>query len=118
MTKVLLIDDARFALIRIEGMLSSKGYEVITASDGLSALNLFMKNQPDITFCDIEMPEMNGLEVLKEIKRMDAKHPVIMLTGHSERELVMQAKEGGASGYLMKPFEPEDIIAKIKQFIQ
>ena len=114
--KILIIDDAAFAIHRIQQILEDRGYNVITANSGPEAIDLFKKDKPDITFCDVEMPGMSGLQVLAEIKRLDPSHKVVMLTSNTRKETIMEAKSKGASGYIAKPFEPSQLIDKIHQF--
>jgi DNA-binding NtrC family response regulator len=81
MSKILVIDDDRGIRHLLMALLSRKGYEVVLAEDGPRGLELFHHEQPDVIVLDLKMPDMDGLRVLKEIRRVDSQQPVIRFTG-------------------------------------
>ena len=114
----MVVDDARFVLVRISGMISGAGHTVVTASDGKEAVELFKKESPELTFMDVNMPEMDGLEALTEIKKLDASAKVIMLTNDNQKETIMKAKTLKADGFLVKPVTEEVIFSQIKKLAE
>jgi CheY-like chemotaxis protein len=87
------------------------GYDVITAYDGLDAIEKIHESKPDLVLMDIMMPLIDGIEVVRQMKADDSiKHiPVIMLTAASKSDMVEKAMQAGAVDYIQKPFEPEQV---------
>jgi CheY-like chemotaxis protein len=114
--KILAVDDESDLLLIIKTALFSEGYDVVTASNGPDALALAQDHKPDLIILDMMMPEMNGFEVLDNLRRQEATMgiPVIMLTGVSEKGKIRQALDAGINYYIVKPFEFHDLIAKVK----
>ncbi len=110
---LLVVDDEESLLKLLRVNLSLEGYKVITAADGLTALDMFREHQPDLCILDIMMPGMDGFGVLKEI-REQSNVPVIMLTASGEVEHLRETLLGGADDYVMKPFSLEVLSARIK----
>lgn len=120
MNKILIIEDE----IALRGALSIKlkkeGFEVLEAQNGQEGLNLAMTQKPDLVLLDIIMPEMNGLDVLKDIKNNVglATVPVIVLTNLPEENAKEKVKELGGTEYLVKSNIPlEELVAKIKTYL-
>ncbi|MCL2046301.1 MAG: response regulator [Oscillospiraceae bacterium] len=116
MAKVLIVDDAAFMRISIKNMLTKNGYEVIgEAENGLIGVELYKELQPDIVTMDITMPEMSGLDALKEIQKHDPQAKVVMVSAMGQEAMVREAIVSGAKGFIVKPFKEEGIIAAIKK---
>ncbi len=113
---ILAIDDESDLLLIIKTALFSEGYDVITASNGPDGLALASDRKPDLILLDMMMPEMNGFEVLENLRADpdNATVPVIMLTGVSERGKIREALDAGINYYIVKPFEFHDLVAKVK----
>jgi len=116
--KVLLIDDSSTMRKIQKRVLESMSItDIVEAGNGKEALDKLKENNNDFTFilCDINMPEMNGMETLKAIRSNPdtAKLPVIMCTSVAEKGQVMEAIKAGATNYLVKPFQPEELQNKI-----
>jgi DNA-binding response OmpR family regulator len=94
-----------------------KGYIVYVANNGMKGLEMFYDNPPDLVILDIMLPEMDGWEVCKEIRRFD-KTPVIMLTGKGENCDKLKGFDLGADDYLVKPFDPNELMARIKAVLR
>jgi len=107
MEKILVIDDEKPTLSMFGLFLGAYGYEVFTAENGLEGIELFKKERPPIVLTDIKMPGMDGLTVLKEIKKIDPKTEVIVITGHGDMELAKQALDLDAVGFINKPIKKE-----------
>jgi two-component system alkaline phosphatase synthesis response regulator PhoP len=113
--RILAADDENDILLLIRTALESAGHRVMTASNGMDALELIQEEKPDLIILDLMMPGMSGLEVLKKIKADETlgPTPVIMLTGISERDKIQEALDGGAEYYIVKPFEYNDLLGKV-----
>jgi YesN/AraC family two-component response regulator len=105
MSKLLIIDDEKPTLSMFRLFLEALGYEVLTAENGLEGLELFKKESPPIVLTDIKMPGIDGLEVLKQIKKIAPKTEVIVITGHGDVELAKEAMDLKASGFIHKPID-------------
>lgn len=118
MAKILLVDDAAFMRMMIKNALTKAGYtEILEASDGLEALEVYKKENPDLVFMDITMPNMNGLDALKEIRQADADASVVMCSAMGQEAMVLEAIKSGAKDFIVKPFKPERILATVSKII-
>src|SRR5437868_15077002 len=111
--KVLLVDDDLDLLDVTSYALRRDGLNTIVASDGAQALRRWQTETPDIVVLDISLPHMNGLEVCHKI-RQNSSTPVILLTGHSDEEHVVQGFRMGADDYVTKPFSPRQLAMRIQ----
>lgn len=120
--KILFVDDSPVIKKIIKRAVEPMGYEFLEASDGKEGLAVLSKEYKDIKLIlsDWNMPVMNGFEFLKAVKGNAAfrQIPVVMLTTESEKANINKAIQAGAANYLLKPFNTEDLINKIKQSIQ
>ena len=107
MDKLLLIDDEPDILRVLSMSLRADGYEVVSAENGSEGLVAFEKEKPDIVITDIKMPGMDGIEVLKKIKDLNADTEVIIITGHGDIENAIEALKHGASDFINKPVRDE-----------
>lgn len=112
-TKILLIDDEVAILNLISAYLKPEGFEVFTATDGLSALQAARVYQPDIIVLDVMLPGMDGVEVLTRLRR-ESEVYVIMLTAKTEETDKIIGLSVGADDYVTKPFSPRELVARIK----
>lgn len=103
--RVLIVDDTPIMRTILRQLLKDQGFLVVgEASNGSQALDDFRRLKPEVVCLDIEMPEMNGLDVLKTIKSERSGTVVVMITGDAQARSVNQAIETGADGYILKPF--------------
>jgi anti-anti-sigma factor len=107
MQKILIIDDEKPTLMMFRLTLSALGYDVLTAENGEEGLEVFNREQPAIVLTDIKMPGMNGVEVLKRIKAIDPAAQVIVITGHGDMDLAIQALNLDAVDFINKPVRRE-----------
>ncbi len=114
---ILLVDDDENICKVIKLYLQKEGLGVIVANDGKTGLELFLTEKPSLVLLDIMMPGMDGIEVIKEIRKKDST-PVIMLTAKGDTFDKVLALELGADDYIVKPFEPKELIARIKAVIR
>ena len=113
--KVLLTDDEEDILEVVQDRLEAYGFLVVTARNGLEALKKLSTEKFDGVFLDVKMPGMNGIEVLQQIRKEDPKIPVIILTSSSSREAAIESIAKGASAYILKPFEWEELKGSIER---
>ncbi len=117
MAKVLVVDDAQFMRMRCTKLLTANGYDVVEAENGREAVERYKEEQPDGVLLDITMPEMDGLEALREIKRLDPHARVTMLTALGQQSVVMEAIKAGARDFVVKPFEQDRVLAAVQKMI-
>lgn len=104
MLNILVVDDSLIMRRNITKIIESLGHRVVgEAKDGLEAITLYMRLKPDLVTMDITMPEMDGIDAVKELKKIDKDTKVIMVTSHGQEDMVITAIRAGASGYLLKP---------------
>ena len=117
--KILIADDEEDIKMVLQMYLENCGYEVVTAFDGLDAASKIRETKPDLVLMDIMMPVIDGVEVTRQIKSDDATKdiPVVMLTAAAQSAMVDKAMEAGASDYIAKPFEPEQVQEAITKLI-
>jgi two-component system chemotaxis response regulator CheY len=116
MAKVLIVDDAAFMRISIKNMLTKNGYEVVgEAENGKIGVDRYNELKPDIVTMDITMPEMSGLDALKEIVKNDAGAKVVMVSAMGQEAMVRDAIISGAKGFIVKPFKEDGLISSIKK---
>jgi len=114
--KVLIVDDAMFMRNMIAEIFNGKKYKeedyqvVAEAENGIEAVEKYKEHSPDIVTMDIVMPEMTGIEALKEIMGMDTGANVIMCSALGQDSLVMEALDAGAKDFIVKPFQPEKVL--------
>jgi CheY-like chemotaxis protein len=113
--KVLVVDDEEDIVEVIQDRLEAYGFTVATAGNGSEALKRLSSEKFDGIFLDVKMPEMGGIEALEEIRKRDKKIPIIIITSSSTREAAIEAIAKGASEYVLKPFEWEELKAKIEK---
>jgi two-component system response regulator CpxR len=111
--KVLLVDDEQQFVEVLTERLEARGFSVQTALSGDQGLAKLQEREADVVILDVQMPGMDGVETLREIKRIKPLVEVIMLTGHATIESGIQGLKLGAYDYLMKPTEIEDLVGKI-----
>lgn len=113
--KLMLVDDEERFLSTTSKLLTKKGYDVLTASSGAEALEKIRTNPVHVVILDVKMPGMDGNETLREIKRQYPMVEVIMLTGHATVESAIDGLKSGASDYMMKPADMDEIIQKAEE---
>ncbi|MCG8527328.1 MAG: response regulator [Opitutales bacterium] len=113
--KVLTVDDASTMRKMISLTLKAAGYEVLEANDGPEALDMISKMDIDMMILDVNMPKMNGIEVVKRVRRNDRhiKTPIIMLTTETEETIRNEAKIAGATGWINKPFQQDHLVGAV-----
>jgi len=110
--KLMLVDDEERFLSTTQKLLTKKGFDVITANSGTEALETLKQKHIHVVFLDVKMPGMDGNQTLKEIKARFPLVEVIMLTGHATVESAIDGLKSGATDYLMKPADIDELIGK------
>jgi DNA-binding response OmpR family regulator len=111
--KILLIDDEPGILEICRDYLKASGYDVLTAADGLQGLSAARRERPDLVVLDLMLPEMDGLDVCRALRR-ESDVPIIMLTARVEETDKLVGLELGADDYMTKPFSPRELVARVK----
>lgn len=109
MKKILVVDDTKNIRILLTKCLELEGFTVLTATDGLEALELFKHEKFDLAFLDIKMPHFSGTEVLKRIREQGVTIPVIIITAYATIKNAVECTQMGAVAYLQKPFTAEKV---------
>ncbi len=117
-TRVLYIDDEQQLRAKFSNLLRQKGYVVHTAKTGEKGIERLKNRDIDVVFCDLNMPGMNGMEVLGKIKNIDADVPVIILTSHGSISRAVEAMKRGAYHFILKPFEINEIEVTLENAIE
>ncbi len=120
MKKILLVDDSATILMSMEGILKKAGYQTEKAKNGKEALEKLSKGfRPDLIISDLNMPIMDGMTFLKEVRKKPGFRfvPFLILTTESQQQKRMEAKRAGATGWLVKPVKPNDLLAVIKKVL-
>ena len=118
MIKLLIIEDDSVLRSGLEEILVGEGYEVDTADNGITGLKLFENKKHDIVLTDLVMPAMNGMEVLKEVSKINPKTHVVVITAFATVENAVEAIKLGAADYISKPFKIDEIQTKIKKILE
>jgi DNA-binding response OmpR family regulator len=111
--KILVVDDEPKIVSTVRAYLEREGYDVMEASDGKRALEVFQQQLPDLIILDLMLPEIDGLEVCRQIRR-SSDVPIIMLTARQEDADKLVGLEIGADDYVTKPFSPRELVARVK----
>ena len=116
-TRILVVDDERVVTEVVERYLSIENYEITLASDGTEALRIAQEWAPDLIVLDLMLPGVDGLEVCRRIRK-ESEVPIIMLTAKGEEADRIVGLEIGADDYVVKPFSPRELVARIKSVLR
>ena len=119
MPKIMVVDDEPDLVRLVQFRLEREGWDVVTATDGLSAISTIVDEKPDLIFLDVMMPGMDGFEVLEQIrtKRGVQKTPVIMLTAKGTTGDLEKARSLYVQHYIIKPFDPDKLVERAKKIL-
>lgn len=120
MIRILAVDDSPSMRDMVSIALTAAGFEVTQAPDGQSALQLARQSTFDLVLSDVNMPDMNGISLIRALRAEPAyRHtPILMLTTESSLERKNEGKEAGATGWIVKPFDPEQLVATMKRVLR
>ena len=114
----LIVDDAAFMRMMLRGIFENNGYEVAgEATNGKEAVEQYGSSKPDFVTLDITMPEMDGIEALKQIIGMDSGATVIMCSAIGQQANVLEAIKTGAKDFIVKPFQPDRVVESLKKVV-
>ena len=119
--KILVVDDEKILLKTLDRLLSKEGYQVTTTDNSYDALDMVKKEFFDLIILDIRMPGMDGISLLKEIRKIqgdEEKSMVIIITGYASEDVPIKAIKLGADDYIMKPFELDDFLHSVNKNIR
>jgi len=116
--RILVCDDSAFMRMMLKKVLVDHGHEVVgEAGDGMEAVQLFRLHQPDLATMDITMPKMDGIQAVTHIHEENPLARIIMVTALGQRAIITDALKAGASDFIVKPFDAEQVIATIKKVL-
>jgi DNA-binding response OmpR family regulator len=118
-SRILAVDDEPHILKLVAFSLKAGGFDVIEATDGLSAIDIAQAEQPDLVLMDVMMPVLDGFEACRRLKQNPATMdiPVVMLTAKTQLTEQKAGLDSGAAGYICKPFTPKDLVAQVQEFL-
>lgn len=117
--RILIVDDAKFMRLTLNNILKKAQHEVVGEADnGIKAVKLYHELRPDIVTMDITMPEMDGIEAIKEIKKDFPDAKIIMCSAMGQQKMVVEAIEAGAKDFLVKPFDEHRVIDAINRVLK
>jgi two-component system, chemotaxis family, chemotaxis protein CheY len=117
---ILIVDDSESIREVVSFTLENEGYKVLVGVDGQDAIKFFDGSEIDLLITDLHMPNMDGIDLIKEVRKMDRyqRMPILFLTTESQAAKKMEAKDAGATGWIIKPFVPAKLIAAINKVIR
>ncbi|MBD8068201.1 response regulator [Bacillus sp. PS06] len=116
MSRILVVDDAKFMRMTLSTILVRANYEVVgEAENGQEAIRLYNQLKPDLVTMDITMPEMNGIEALREIIATNPEAKVIMCSAMGHQKMIVESIEAGAKDFILKPFDENRILEAVKR---
>ncbi|MCM2675124.1 response regulator [Alkalicoccobacillus plakortidis] len=119
MASILIVDDAAFMRMMIKDILVNAGYDVVgEAENGLQAITKYQELNPDLVTMDITMPELDGIQALKQIKQLDHNANIIMCSAMGQQALVLEAVQLGAKDFIVKPFQKERVVETVNDVLQ
>jgi len=116
MARVLIVEDDPTTVQLIEFLLRKNNFEVLIAQDGVEALKISREKKPDLILMDVMMPKMDGIEAIEKLQESEETQeiPIVILSALGQEMDVMRGLQAGASGYIVKPFSPQELLDEIK----
>lgn len=116
MARVLVVDDAAFMRMMLKDILSKAGHEIVgEAANGVEAVEKYKELKPDVVTMDITMPEMNGIDAIKEIRKFDPGATIIVCSAMGQQAMVIEAIQAGAKDFIVKPFQASRVIEAVQK---
>jgi len=112
--KILVVDDEKIIRESLSYILKKEGYEVEEAENGKVAYNILRERSFDLVITDLEMPEMKGIELLEQIRKLNVQTSTVVITAYGSLETAISALRNGASDYILKPIEFDELLIKVK----
>jgi len=117
MATIMVVDDAMFMRKKCAQVLTQNGYSVLEASNGKEAVDTYKTSKPDAVLLDITMPDMDGIQALKELLAIDPNCKVSMCSAMGQQSMVIEALKMGAKDFVVKPFEVARVIGAVKKMV-
>ncbi len=115
---ILIVDDASFMRMMIKDILTKNGFEVVgEAENGAKAVEKFKELDPELIIMDITMPEMDGIQAVKEIKSINSNAKIVMCSAMGQQAMVIEAIQAGAKDFIVKPFQADRVIEAVKKVL-
>lgn len=116
--RILIVDDAAFMRMMVKEILTKNGYEVAgEAENGQKAIEKYKELTPDLVIMDITMPEIDGIEAVKQIKQGDPNAKIVMCSAMGQQAMVIEAIQAGARDFIVKPFQADRVLEAVKKVI-
>ena len=117
--KILIVDDASFMRMMLKNILSQNGYEVVAEADnGVKAVERYAEVKPDLVIMDMIMPEMGGIDAVREIMKKDPAARIVMCSALGQQALVVEAIHAGAKDFIVKPFQPANVLEAVQKALR
>lgn len=118
MSKILIVDDAMFMRKFIRDLLEENNYtDILEAQDGLDAMEMYQEHKPDLVIMDITMPAQDGIETIKQLRKLDKNAHILMCSAMGQEGMVTAAIEHGAREFIVKPFKNEVFLKAVKRLL-
>lgn len=116
--RILIVDDAAFMRMMLADILTAKGHEIVgEAGDGEEALRLYKELKPDLVTMDIVMPEKDGIDAVSEIIKVDPEANIVVISAVGQERLIEKAIRSGARGFIVKPFNPTQVVKEVNRIL-
>ena len=116
---VLICDDAAFMRMMIKDILTKNGFVVAgEAENGIKAIEKYQETHPDLVLMDITMPEMDGIQALKEIKKINENAKIVMCSAMGQQAMVIESIQAGARDFIVKPFQADRVIEAVRKVLE
>lgn len=118
MARILIVDDAMFMRMTLGKILKNAGHTIVAEGEnGKEAIVLYNLHQPDVVTMDMTMPEMTGIEAVREIKKMNPQARIIMCSAMGQQKMIVEAIEAGAKDFIIKPFDESRVLEAIERIL-
>lgn len=115
---ILIVDDASFMRMMIKDILTKNGFIVLgEAENGLKAIEKYKELTPELVIMDITMPEMDGIQAVKEIKKINSDAKIVMCSAMGQQAMVIEAIQAGAKDFIVKPFQADRVVEAVKKVL-
>lgn len=115
---VLIVDDASFMRMMIKDILTKNGFDVVgEAENGVKAVEKYKELTPELVIMDITMPEMDGIQAVKEIKKINNEAKIVMCSAMGQQAMVIEAIQAGAKDFIVKPFQADRVVEAVKKVL-
>lgn len=115
---ILIVDDASFMRMMIKDILTKNGFNVVgEAENGIRAIEKYKEVSPELVIMDITMPEMDGIQAVKEIKKINSDAKIVMCSAMGQQAMVIEAIQAGAKDFIVKPFQADRVVEAVKKVL-